>query len=58
MLKSENIQDSNHMTESGDQFLPNMWESDGRLNHEIIESYDLGHERIGNDDCRSLTANC
>ena len=55
MLKSENIRDSNHILELGDQFLPNMWKSDGRLGHVTFESYDLGHKGIGNDNCRSPT---
>ena len=37
------------MTESGDQFLPNIWESNGRLDHVTIESCDLDHEGIGDD---------
>src|ERR1043165_9224095 len=36
MLESEN---SNHVTESRDQFLPIMWESDGGLDHVTNESY-------------------
>ena len=55
MLESEN---NNHVTESRDQFLPDMWESDGRLDHVTIESHDLGHEGIGDDNCRSPTADC
>jgi len=55
MLESEN---NNHVTESCDQFLPIMWESDGRLDHVTIESYDLSHEGIGDDDRRSPTADC
>ena len=58
MLESENIQVNNHITESSDQILPTMWESDGRLGHEIIESYDLNHEEIGDDNHRSLTTDC
>ena len=58
ILESENIQDSNHVTKSGDQFLPNMWESDGRLDYEMLESNDLSHEGISDDDHRSLTADC
>ena len=50
ILESENIQDSNYVTELGDQFLLHMWESDGRLDHVIIESHDLGHEGIGDTD--------
>ena len=41
MLESEN---NDHVTGSRDQFLPDMWESDGRLDHVTIESHDLGHE--------------
>ena len=50
MLESKNIQDNNHMTESDNQFLLNMWKSNGRLDHVTIESCDLGHERINDDD--------
>ena len=50
MLESEDNSSNNHVTESGDQFLPNMWESDGRLGHVTTESCDLGHKRIGDDD--------
>ena len=48
MLESEN--NESHVTESGEQFLPIMWESDGRLEHVTTESCDLGHEGIGDDN--------
>ena len=58
MLESESNELNNHVTESRDEFLPNMWESNGRLGHITIESYDLGYEGIGDDDRRSLIADC
>ena len=56
MLESENNDD--HVTGSDDQFLPIMWESDGRLENVTTESRDLGHEGIGDDNRRSPTADC
>ena len=50
MLENEDNGLSNHVIESRDQFLPDMWESDGRLDHMTIESCDLGHEGIGDDN--------
>ena len=50
VLESENIESNYHVTESREQFLPDMWESDGRLDHVTIESYALGYEGIGDDD--------
>ena len=56
LLESE--KDNDHVTESRDPFLPNMWESDGNLGHVTTELCDLGHEGIGDDNCRSPTADC
>ena len=53
MLESKN---SSHVTESHKQFLSDIWESDGRLDHVTIESCNLGHEGIGDDNRRSSTA--
>ena len=58
MLKSENIESNYHVTELQKQFLPDMWESNGRLDHVTIESHDLGHEGIDDDNHQSLTADC
>ena len=57
-MESESIQDNDHMTESRDPFLPDMWESDSRLSHVTNESRDLGHEGIGDENHRSSTADC
>ena len=54
MLKSEI---NNYMTELYDWIIANTWESDGRLDHVTTESYDLGHEGIGDDNRRSPTVN-
>jgi hypothetical protein len=48
LLESENNDD--HVTGSDDQLLPIMWESDGRLENVTMESRDLGHEGIGDDN--------
>ena len=56
-LESEDIQ-NNHVTESCDPFLPDMYESDGRLDYVTIELCNLGHKGIGDDDRQLLTADC
>ena len=54
MLGNENIYNNNHVIESYNWIMTNMWKSDGRLDHVTTESYNLGYKGIGNADHRSL----
>ena len=50
LLKSEDIRNNNHVTESCNWTTINMQESNGRLGHVTSESCDLSHEGIGDDN--------
>ena len=49
MLEKENTND--HIIESYDWTIMNIWESDSRLDYVTNESYDLDYKRINDADC-------